>query len=109
MEMMEQNNNYLQWWANSEHGGTSLRDDEGKLRMQTVGDVDFEAARQVVGRGDGLRAAVRVQGPTSSLRPPALISLTFIDRGKATSFRWGSWYTSGVSRTRWCTRCCGIV
>ena len=61
-EMMKQNNNYLQWWANSEHGGSRNRDGNGKYWDDTEvypvnpieGDVAFSGGHQVMWRWQSL-------------------------------------------------------
>ncbi|WP_446008162.1 hypothetical protein [Candidatus Electrothrix sp.] len=62
-EMMTQNNNYLQWWANSEHGGERNRDGNGeKWDDPTVypvnpilGDVEMSGGHQEMWRWQSLR------------------------------------------------------
>ena len=63
MEMMEQNSNYLQWWANSEHGGSRNRDGNGENWDDTnvypenpiLGDSASSGGHQVMWRWQSLR------------------------------------------------------
>lgn len=63
MEMMAQNNNYLQWWANSEHGGERNRDGNGNYWDDPavypvnpiLGDVEFSGGHQEMWRWQSLR------------------------------------------------------
>jgi len=61
--MMEQNNNYLQWWANSEHGGERNRDGEGNYWDDPavypvnpiLGDYETSGGHQEMWRWQSLR------------------------------------------------------
>jgi hypothetical protein len=61
--MMEQNNNYLQWWANSEHGGERNRDGNGNYWDDDavypvnpiLGDVETSGGHQEMWRWQSLR------------------------------------------------------
>lgn len=63
MEMMAKNNNYLQWWANSEHGGERNRDGNGNYWDDPavypvnpiMGDVETSGGHQEMWRWQSLR------------------------------------------------------
>jgi hypothetical protein len=61
--MMAENNNYMDWWANSEHGGERNRDGNGNYWDNTdvypvnpiLGDVEFSGGHQEMWRWQSLR------------------------------------------------------
>ena len=63
MESMAENNKYLQWWANSEHGGERNRDGNGHYWDDTnfypvnpiLGDLEFSGGHQEMWRWQSLR------------------------------------------------------
>ncbi|MDF1551587.1 MAG: hypothetical protein P1P84_00930 [Deferrisomatales bacterium] len=56
--MMARNNVYLDWWANSEHGGESNRDGNGRYwdeYAEILGDVEMSGGHQEMWRWQSLR------------------------------------------------------